>query len=56
VEAAAAEVARRLERDPHSSALWRLAAEIAALRGDEDAAARAAVRAADLDPPDDDGR
>ena len=46
------EVERQLEEDPFNSILWRLAAEAAALAGDEQAARSAAARADDLTSPE----
>lgn len=41
-----------LDRDPNNSTLWRLAADVAALLGDQGAAARARDRADELTAPD----
>jgi hypothetical protein len=50
--AARNEVRARLDGDPYNAALWRLAARVAALEGDDARAGQATARADDLTPED----
>ncbi|MGH9273089.1 MAG: hypothetical protein ACRDZU_00455, partial [Acidimicrobiales bacterium] len=52
LEAAQSEADRLLADDPHNAALWREAARLAAISGDEPRARAATERADELTPPD----